>query len=472
MPTSRFKTAFLLLAFLGLFHATPTSAATRYWVGSAQDIYHIATLTVAGTWATGDTGTLTLNDKALIYTAGTAVTTSDIAAGLARMINGDAEANAESRTFTGGDIGEWAEVSATSSGAVLTLKSRAAGKAFGIVTQSEVTAGTGTLGAVSVTQQATGKNWITNVKNWDGGTLPIDDDTMVFASSNVSALYGLDGFTPDPTLLEIRGSYTGHIGLPAVNSDNPALPYNEYRARRLVVSNDTTFSVLIGDGSGSSTGRRYITCSTAASVVVNDTAPNYSNGAKPVELLLGAQSDVQLIRGHIDLTAQGTGSSTIGTLRLGARGGSDSFLSVVGAPTFTAGATYEQLSGAVQLNAATSNISAYQIRGGTLTLTSGNHAAIEMFGGTLVYNSSGTLGNLTIHSGATADFEQDPRNKTVAKVLLVRDATSKPVLKDQFGSMGIPTNGFDLLNATWSEVDYRGVKNYHWVNSQIGGYGY
>jgi hypothetical protein len=76
---------------------------------------------------------------------------------------------------------------------------------------------------------ATGKNWLSNAANYSSGTVPVDDDRLVFDSGDVDVLYALDHFRANNIDLEIIVStdYTGQIGLPAKNE----LGYFEYRAK-------------------------------------------------------------------------------------------------------------------------------------------------------------------------------------------------------------------------------------------------
>ena len=125
--------------------------ATILWKGGALPVAQVNTVTIAGTWATSDTVTLTINGKDLIVTvAGSS--TDDIAAQVAAAVNaGSATSNlqsTESRNFGGQEIPEFRDVVATSSGSVVSLTSRVKGTPF---TQTSSDTATGT----SVTAVAT-----------------------------------------------------------------------------------------------------------------------------------------------------------------------------------------------------------------------------------------------------------------------------------------------------------------------------
>ena len=53
--------------------------ATKYWTASAVQQYDRWDGTVAGTWAAGDTATITINGKSLVVTIGSLVTTAQVA---------------------------------------------------------------------------------------------------------------------------------------------------------------------------------------------------------------------------------------------------------------------------------------------------------------------------------------------------------------------------------------------------------
>ena len=62
--------------------------ATVTWIGAANDVAQIDTITVADTWAAADTVTVTINNQDLVLTAGSTMdSTAEIAAGIAEMIN-------------------------------------------------------------------------------------------------------------------------------------------------------------------------------------------------------------------------------------------------------------------------------------------------------------------------------------------------------------------------------------------------
>jgi hypothetical protein len=211
--------------------------ATRTWIGNAVATKDVWTITVANTWATGDTGTITINGKDLVVTIGTLVTTAQVATTLKEAW--------ESGTFTdttaskipqggGTSIPEMAELTATVSGSTVIITADTAGVPH-TISVSESTAGTGTL-SISHTTTATGPNYWNNVDNWAEGSVPTTGDDVVI-DRPVSILYALDNNADTLTSLTIgeRFSASSYIGLPFRTSSG----YEEYREDQLKVGATT-----------------------------------------------------------------------------------------------------------------------------------------------------------------------------------------------------------------------------------------
>ncbi len=204
------------------------------WTGNALDRKQINTITVANTWAAGDTATMTINGKDLVVTVGaTGTSTANVAIAIKEAWESvtrlDGTATTDATSNAGGqEFGEFAEVAASVSGSVVTLVANKGGRPF-TLTVTEATVGTGTAtGAVATT--ATGKNHWNDADNWDTGSVPVNDDTVVFRDTNISCRYGLPNGSLEVTM-QVWMSFTGEIGLPSINADNPAQPYYEYRQR-------------------------------------------------------------------------------------------------------------------------------------------------------------------------------------------------------------------------------------------------
>lgn len=295
---SRFVFVALLLA------SVPLQAASVRWIGVAQDVRQVTTIAVTGTWATGDTATLTINNKNVTVTIGADVSTSNVADVLARAVdaaNGTENLlNDESRNFGGEEIPEFAEVDADADGATLTLSSETPGVPF-TVTRSESTAGDGALGAVTSVTAATGKNHFDNAKNWEGGSLPSATDTLVFDSGSVDVLYGLGNATLDYALRRTNG-YTGDIGLPKINPNG----YAEYRTRFLALPVTATTGSVIhhigGEVESAASGRTYLDFGTndpsEITAFIRD-APAAGDDGAAVQLVGGKDLSLAVFRGSV-----------------------------------------------------------------------------------------------------------------------------------------------------------------------------
>lgn len=201
--------------------------ATKNWIGNAVATKDVWTITVANTWATSDTGTITINGKDLVVTIGSLVTTAQVATTLKQAW--------ESETFTdttaskipqggGTSIPEMAELTATVSGSTVILTADTAGVAH-TISVSESTAGSGSL-SISHTTTATGPTYWGNADNWAEGSAPAATNDIV-VDRPVSILNELDTTSASFASLTLgeRFSSSSYIGFPFRNTNG----YEEYR---------------------------------------------------------------------------------------------------------------------------------------------------------------------------------------------------------------------------------------------------
>jgi hypothetical protein len=184
--------------------------ATVRWIGNALPVQQVTTITIAGTWATGDIATVTMNGKDISITIGTDATTTAVALALQEAISGTDQTGTGDHTFSvtnGQTIPEFREVTATVASAVLTLTADTlVGKPF-TVTTSETTASTdGVVGTPSTTTAATGPHHFDNADNWSTGSVPVDADDIWFDSGSVSCLYALSQSSVTPSSINITPS--------------------------------------------------------------------------------------------------------------------------------------------------------------------------------------------------------------------------------------------------------------------------
>ncbi len=229
--------------------------AANRWLGRAGAVAQVDTVTIALTWATNDTVTLTINGKDLVVTIGTLITTAQVATTIQEAWE-DADFTDTTATKIpadgGQDFPEHAEITATVSGSVVTLTHDTAGTPFTLDTIPDGTAGDGSATRATATT-ATGPNHYDNVDNWSLGAIPAvaadeTGDDVYFDNSDVSVLHGLDQSHASnhvPSITVAR-NYTGQWGLPKQNAGG----YVEYRGDYLQLS-ATTVTIGRGDGSGS-----------------------------------------------------------------------------------------------------------------------------------------------------------------------------------------------------------------------------
>jgi hypothetical protein len=243
--------------------------ADTKWLGRAGAVADVITVTIANTWAQGDTVSVKINGKTLTATVGASVTTADVATLLKEAWEAEtATDTTASYTPSGGgpDFTEHAQLTATVSGSVVTLTGDTAGEPwYSGVTVSEVTAGDGTATGANPTP-ATGPNHVDNADNWSSAEVPgTSADTNVWIeNSDVSLLYGALATVQDLTSFNVANTFTGDIGLPNTNANG----YPEFRADYLQV--DATTLRIHGEGQGS--GRIKIDSgSVAVAVIVENT---------------------------------------------------------------------------------------------------------------------------------------------------------------------------------------------------------
>lgn len=365
--------------------------SVKTWIGNAHDVKQIYTITVAGTWAAADTATLTINTKDIIVTCGsTTTTTATVATALkeawmsATRMDGTSSSSNATSNFGGQEFGEFSEATASVSGSVVTIIGNKAGKPF-TVSLAETAAGSLT---PATPQAATGKEFWDNADNWlkDDLTLevPTNDDTVVFRDSNVSCRYGL------PTALEVTiqqwMSYTGEVGLPAINVDEPGKPYWEYRQRYVRLTDAGTGTDIahrfgLGkDGTGCRLFNLKHSTLKCSPIVYNTASPLASRvGTKALNICCTAvTSTLDISAGSVDWSSQDGSTAAFVTVR---QNGGDT-RGIAGLHTTGATATISAGVAVIGGSGAAANINA---RGGVLCLL----------------DQSGTITNLAMYDGST-----------------------------------------------------------------------
>ena len=365
--------------------------ATRTWIGGQADIPDVWTITIAGTWASGDTITISGGAAGddLILTLGTtsAGSTATVAEAIYDAINATTRSDDvnsdESRNIGGQQIPSIAELAATVSGSVVTVEADTPGVYHELTVNKSSTSGTATL---SQSQSSTGKNYWNDADNWSGGAVPTTDDTVIVKDSAVDILYGLPSTNFHPAQLDIRGSYTGKIGLPSTNTGG----YPEWRNRWLTIDENgggtDPVIVNIGEGSGNGSSRLNIknTAIDTTYTVHATTGLNiYSDGT-------GFSMTVH--DGTVACTGATAASSDLSSLTM--YGGTVTLDDMVTASS----STIQVEAGTLNWEALGSGAGTFRINGGTVNLTARPPATIEINGGTVNYIGGFTGGDLTLLS--------------------------------------------------------------------------
>lgn len=473
--------------------------ATRTWIGNAVATKDVWTITVANTWATGDTGTITINGKDLVVTIGSLVTTAQVATTLKEAW--------ESGTFTdttaskipqggGTSIPEMAELTATVSGSTVIITADTAGVPH-TISVSESTAGTGTL-SISHTTTATGPNYWNNVDNWAEGSVPTTGDDVVI-DRPVSILYALDNNADTLTSLTIgeRFSASSYIGLPFRTSSG----YEEYREDQLKVGATTitcrgaSGRVKINTGSAQTTVHVFSTgtstdTSRAAFQFVGTHASNAVNvyaGDVGIAANDGEAATVATLKQTGGTLVCGTGATltnvtkTSGTLTVRSStttllsnagtttvsGGTQTLLTVGAGTcnvegsttvttlrqsggTVTAGVnvtltTVDKSEGTITLN---SGCTTFTSETGDATIHAGNITTANVYGGTLYYGGTSTITTLN-----ASDCTIDLNNNTTAGCTITTLNVTAPVTINDDAQRLTVSNGLPMPHGV---LEYRG----------------
>lgn len=375
--------------------------STKYAIHSAAAVKQISTVTIAGDWTGNPTVTLTMNNKAMVITIGANNATTDVAIAIRNAWQANTRLDSESvgndatSNFGGQEFGEFSEVTATidkDTPSVVTLTAIKAGVPF-TVSVAETASGSATLASA---QAATGPWHWDNAKNWDSGTVPADNDILVFkdqSGENVGFKYGLPNGTLEVTINHWM-SYTGQLGLPPINGAGPkAFPEYRQRGIRLDDHGDGT-SILHRFGLGKDgTGSPLINVKHSTlecRVVVYKTGSSQVPGGKALNICCTADTSLlNVLDGSVDCSSQDGGTSAF--LEISQAGGDvrainalkDSATMVVKGGTMLAGGSPDTIT--------------YVCFGGTLRIENATPATsvsqVSIFGGaTVEYASSATIG--------------------------------------------------------------------------------
>lgn len=379
--------------------------ATCSWIGNAAATKDVWTDTIANTWATGDSTTVTINGKDLVITIGSLVTTTQVATTIKEAFNSSTltDTTASVSPSAGGQsMPEFAELVATSSGSVVTLTAVTAGVPT-TVSVSETTAGDGTATLAHATT-ATGPNYWTNTDNWAGGAVPVNSDDVII-DRPVSILYGIDQNAVTLASLTVTERFTGDsvfIGLPVRNASG----YEEYREDELKIS-ATTVSIRGGSKRIKlNTG----TAQTALSVYESGNAADTARGAIQWRGT-HASNVVNVYGGNFYAAANGGDTATIATFR-----------QTAGTAVLSSGCTLttiDKSGGTLTTDAAATTVTN---DGGTITIRQGAHTTLTANGGNVQYLGTGTVTTLVVGPKATFSADGNTAALTITNTTLRPEA--------------------------------------------------
>ncbi|MFA5234980.1 MAG: hypothetical protein WC390_11330 [Sulfurimonas sp.] len=372
--------------------------ATNVWRGGAPAVAQLDTITVAGTWATNDIATITINGHALTFTVGATQTGAAVVTGLVAL-------------WAASTLPECLEVTAADgSGDTVTLTAVTAGVPF-TVTVSETTAGDGTL-SLAVTTANSGPNDWSTASNWSLAAAPVNTNDVIIEWSEYSIYYGLAQSGVTLASLTVKQSFTGTIGLPRINASD----YPEYRDTYLAIG-ATVMTIGGGDGIGS--GRIKInngTVQTAFTLLGSGSTLEDGIGAI-VWKGTHASNAVSVTKGDLSVAPFAAEVATVLTLKMGYYDSPDTDAVVTCGSGVTLGTVIKN-GGNLTCDNTTTAITAFTQTAGEATIYGMTNAvtALNLYGGRVYYSTAGTLTAGVVMADAVLDFSRDMRAKTVTAI--------------------------------------------------------
>jgi hypothetical protein len=397
--------------------------ATKYWVGRAPAVAQVSTAEVtaydAGTTYAIIVGTSPFTHTISVIGSGGTVTT--VAAALVVAWN------ASTHPYCTG-------ITASNSSGNFILTADTAGVPFTVAT-SETGAG-GTIGDFAATVACSGPNDASVAINWSDGSLPANDDTVIFRDNAINVCWGLEGVTATGLIVQVEQSYTGKIGLNAAalatsaDGDTVTTTVPEYRKHYMqmdMLSLDVGYHGGAGSPSGSTRIKLDNDKAGASTTTIYNTASSSAESSKPAVRLKAAHASadvyVRYAPGGVGIASDVPGeTSTVGVVSV-----SDTTTAsrvYVGAGTTLT--TFTQTGGTNVLNAA-ATVTTVNVLGGTLT-SEGNYTVTtaNVLSGTYYSNhiktAAASITTLNCKGGTTST-KQTNAARTFTTVNLFRGCT-------------------------------------------------
>lgn len=341
-------------------------------------------------------------------------------------------------------IPEFVEIAWTCSGPGVNAIGNTAGLPFALA--ASVSGGTGTVSGPTEFVAATGPNDWGNAANWSTGSVPATGDTVYIANTSASILYGLSQSTVTLAALNIAASFTGSIGLPQYTGK-----YQQYRPTFLAIG-ASALNVGYGTGSGSPLVR-VDTGSEQTAIVVSTTGSSSETGLYAFCWRgTNGSNTVEVLKGNVGIAALPTDSASC-AVKIGYVSNQYGDSQVYIGPGAGVYSLYAN-GGSTTHWGSFSSSGSLRVDGGTVAVYGMTElAALLVNGGTVYWNSTGTLGfgsGATINPGGTLDFSQDMQPKTFATgqtITVAKGATMNDpanVLHAASGNIFVNTSGCSI----------------------------
>lgn len=408
--------------------------ATVIWRGDAKAVAQVNSYEFGGTWSAGHIVRVTVGNKSYDFVAASGTIATLIDALIVAWLAMDSDA-----------YPEFAEITPSRSTTTLLLTAAVPGQPFAATltpldadgapaSEGQEIEGAGTATPGTAVTASAGPNHADDVTNYSSGALPNDGDTLILDEGTASMLYGLDALDGFDGTWEIRANYDGSIGLPSHNGR-----YYEYRKTDLDLG---AVTMHIGQGDGTGSRRMRLNLAGTASTVNVWRTGTPEDPDVPALCLRGNGNNhvVNVMRGFVGLAALAGQTLTVATLRLGSVNSRDTDAVVMGGAGLTL-TNLEKYGGSLSLRNGVAT--GFIHNGGETIIEGGGIASPQIIGGTVYWNSTGTLGgNAVVAAPGRLDFARDPRPKTV----------SNPI--ELYGPLGLVNDPNQVVSNLRLDVNY------------------
>jgi hypothetical protein len=394
--------------------------ASIYWTGGAATVAGLKTWTFATAGTIGDIITVTIGTKIVTY----ATTSATIATFLPLL-------KAYLASLSSSVYPEFAEVTWGNTTATITATDITAGKPSNILVATN-SSGTTINSASSSTGTATvvssGPEDISTAANYSGGAVPSAADTLTIDKEGARLKYGLS--SQSAVLLAVRRitAQDVEIGLTRENIDGTAYP--EYRAQYWQ-------QTATSDYVNTKSGMIKLNHGTAQTTFQCDASGSGVETGVPAVLLCGthASNAWNIFGGNVGFAwfAGDAARVNVGRIDAGAK--------------VTCGIgcvidTWNNFGGSLFINSAIAAALNHPAVGAAKTIINGLGAVAQITaqGGTIWFNSTGTLGgNTVLGNNAVFSLDQDQRTKTITNPIQLFSAAAQV-----FDSYGVVSGGLTL----------------------------